>query len=140
MALLSEMQKRVLVLSANFGTMDNGVHWGSATVFTPSKSSQPERSGAIGSPVNVISIEPAVARLLQEMPLPCLVRLGLEDKPVKKKSGAAGTELVAVECEVIPESIGKFQQFAADLFKLGLPASAGVLPPISSPVDKTKAA
>ena len=54
MALLSEMQKRVLVLSANFGTMDNGVHWGSATVFTPSKSSQPERSGAIGSLVTAL--------------------------------------------------------------------------------------
>ncbi len=139
MALTSEMQKRLIVFSASYGQMDNGLHWGSATVYSPSNSKE-QRPGSIGSPVNIISIEPAVARLLSEMPLPCLVRFGFEDKPVKKKSGAAGTELVAVECEVIPESIGKFQAFATDLFKLGLSAPSGaVSPPVASaaPVGMT---
>lgn len=137
MALNSELQQRALVFSAQFGIMDNGNHWGSAAVFTPPKANQEKRAGAVGSPISMLSIEPEVAKLLAEMPLPCFVRFGLEVKPVKKKSGSAATEVVAVECEVIPESIGKFQAFIADLFKLGLSAPSGV---VTSPVDKTKAA
>jgi len=138
MPLSSELQKRMLVFSAQFGVMDNGTHWGSAVVYTPSKSTN-DRSGAIGDSVSSISIEPQVAQLLQQMVLPCLVRFGFEDKPVKKKSGAAATELVAVECEVIPESIGKFQEFAVQLFKLGLPLAPGAIPSVPA-VDKVKAA
>lgn len=131
MALQSEMQRRALVFYVQHGSMEDGTHWGSAMVYAPpSLSSKNDRPGIAGEPVTSLNIEPQVAKLLEQMPLPCLVRFGVEGKPVKKKSGAATTEIVAVECEVIPESMGKFQEFTKELF--GAPRTAPVPPPIPS--------
>lgn len=129
MALYSEMQKRALVFYVQHGTTETGLPWGSATVYTlPTGITKTERAGIAGEPVSSLNVEPQVGKALEQMPLPCVVRFGLEVKPIKKKSGAATSEIVAVECEILEQTVGKFQEFARDLF--GAPKTAAVPPPI----------